>query len=193
MNKALHYETLMWTSLFRWIRRRPAAPGSEVATFQRGASVVPLIWAFIVLSAIELVAVDLVLHRWTVARVTADVLGVYGLIWMFGMLAIVRVHPHAVTTDELLLRSGPFVEIRVPRDQIESVRPHRRFYTTSTKVQIADGTASLVGNSQTQIDIRLLTPMAVADSQVTEIRIAVDDPTGFVAALELRPAARITQ
>jgi hypothetical protein len=187
----LRYEKVMWTSLFRWIRRRSPIDQTDTVTFGRGASGVPLIWAFIVVSAIELVAVDLLLHRWLVARVVADILGVYGLIWMIGLLAMVRVHPHAVTPDELLLRSGAFVEVRLPRDHIEDVRLHHRYYTATGRVQVDGRTASLVSNSQTQVELRLRIPVAVADTEVTEIRVGVDDAEGFIAAIQQRPAARI--
>lgn len=191
MRKILRYETVMWTSLFRWIRRRPPADRPGMVTFGYAASVVPLIWAFIVLSAIELIAVDWLLHRWVAARVVTDVLGLYGLIWMIGLLAILRMHPHAVAPDELILRSSAFVEVRVPRDDIQDARLHRRYYTATGRVQVDGHSVSLVGHSQTQVDVRLRTPVRVADTEVTEIRIAVDDPAGFVAAVQRQPATDI--
>jgi hypothetical protein len=191
MRKILRYETVMWTSLFRWVRHRRPMDQPGTVTFGYGASAVPLMWAFIVLSVVELIAVDLLLHRWLVVRLVADVLGLYGLIWMVGLLAILRMHPHTVAPDELILRSSAFVEVRVPRDDIQDVRLHRRYYTATGRVQVDGATVSLVGHSQTQVEVRLRTPMTVADTEVTEIRVAVDDPAGFVAAVQRQPATHI--
>lgn len=192
MNTVLRYEKVMWTSLLRWIRRRPPVDQPDTVTFDRAAGGAPLIWAFIAVAAIELVAVDLLLHRWTAARIVADILGVYGLIWMVGLLAMLRMHPHAVTPDDLLLRSGPFLEVRVPRDHVEEVRLHRRYYTAAGRVQVDDRAASLVSNGQTQVDLRLRLPVTVSDTEVTEIRIAVDDPAGFIGAVRHPPTSKIT-
>ena len=191
MNTVLRYEKVMWTSLLRWIRLLPPADQPGTVTFARGAAAASFIWAFIVVSAVELVAVDLLLRRWTAARVVADILGVYGLIWMVGLLAMVHMHPHAVTPDHLVLRSGPFLEVRIPRDQIDDVRLRRRYYTAAGRVQIDGRTASLVSNGQTQVELRLRTPVTILDTDVTEIRIAVDDPNGFIRALQHTPTARI--
>jgi hypothetical protein len=104
LRKAIWYEFRLWRSLFRWVLRRPTAePGA--ATFGYAALLTPVLVAFIVVSAIEIPIVHLILP-WAAVRTTALAAGVYGLLWMFGLLAAMRVHPHVVGDAGLRVRSG---------------------------------------------------------------------------------------
>jgi hypothetical protein len=55
--------------------------------------------------AIELVAVHPLLP-WEIIRLVADILGLWGLVWMLGLLASLSVHPHLVADAGLRVRHG---------------------------------------------------------------------------------------
>jgi hypothetical protein len=86
----------------------------------------PILVAFMFLSALEIPILPLVLP-WAAVRYSLLVLGVWGLLWMLGLLASICTYPHVVDTTGIRLRSGfqfdasrsrpqsrPFVPGRVP-------------------------------------------------------------------------------
>jgi len=48
----------------------------------------------------------------------------------------------------------------------------------------------MLAHSQTQIEVRLKSPMTVSGTEVTGIRLAADDPAAFVAAAHSRGPSR---
>ena len=109
-------EVDIWVSLARAVSRRPDTEGGTPIRYAGAVSAV--IWAFIVVSAVEIPAVHLIIP-WPAVRIVALGLGVWGLVWMAGMLAAHHVYPH-VLTGELLrvryLRRGQrlYAQQRVP-------------------------------------------------------------------------------
>jgi hypothetical protein len=183
--RAIRFELAMWRSLFRWITRRPAVPGTGAAAFGYSAAKAPVIWIFIALNAIEIPAFHLLLP-WPTVRHVVDVLGGYGLIWMLGVLAGVYVHPHVVDDTGLRVRSGLSVDIQVPWDDVASVRARTRSLSGGRTVQVDDSVLSVVALSQTNVDVVLRGPTAVPlagrlSQPVTELRLYADDPVGLVA------------
>jgi hypothetical protein len=197
---ALVYELGMWRSLIRWVSRRPAVPEGHTP-FSYAGAVTPVLWAFIVVSAIEVPVLHLVLP-WEGVRLAADVLGVYGVLWMVGMLGALRVHPHVVGEDGLRVRSGTSLDVLVAWDQIAAVRYRLRSLEGMRNVQVHDEGGALalsIGvGSQTNVDLVLREPAVLpvprtAGKPVTQLRICADDPRGLVARLRsgsghLRPA-----
>jgi hypothetical protein len=108
--RAVRYELAMWRSLFRWILRRPAVGGGP---FGGEATVMPLLWMFIGPSAAEVPILHLILP-WHTARVTSLGLCAYGLLWMVGILASLKVHPHRVGPTGMRIRSGLSYDVIVP-------------------------------------------------------------------------------
>lgn len=194
----IRYELGVWRSLYRWIlRRRPGlGPGAE--TFGYTGALMPILWTFIVVSAIEIPVVDLILP-WETARRIVLFLGAYGLIWMLGITAGLRVHPHVVSDAGLRIRHGFAVDIALPWDAIAAVDKRRRSLPSSRTVQCerTDSGAVLhvVVLSQTNVDITLRRPVTVphpktGGAPVTELRCYVDDPAAFAARARAHQAAR---
>src|SRR3954451_15323685 len=113
---ALSYERGMWRSLGRWMSRRPVVADGGVA-FSYAGAITPVLWAFIGVSVIEVSVLHLVLP-WETVRLVADVLGIYSVVWMIGMLAAQRVNPHVVETAGLRVRNGMTLDLLVPWEQI---------------------------------------------------------------------------
>ena len=183
---AVTWEVTVWRSLARWVARRPAGAGAGVRTFGYARSVTPIFWLFILMSAIE-VPVAHVLLPWQWAQVLSLALGVWGLFWMLGLLAAQHVHPHLVDDRGLRLRSGGHVDVVLPWSAVRSLRTHRRDLPSSRAVQLTDSVLSLPSSSETRVDVRLVEPTEVrlpkGSALVTEVRVHVDDPAAFVAAV----------
>ena len=128
--RAVRMEVGVWQSLYRWALRRPRVPaGAAALTYHR--SVLPVIIVFIVVSAIELVVVDVLVHRWPAVRIPLLVLGIWGLTWMIGFLAAHLTRPHAVGPDGIRARFAADVDVEVPWDAVDAVS--RRLRTREEK------------------------------------------------------------
>ena len=200
LRRAISYELGMWRSLYRWTFRRPVAPGANAEPFRYAATVTPLFLAFIGVSAIELPIVH-VLLPWETVRFVADLSGVYGLVWMLGMLASMRVHPHVASDAGLRIRHGASVDFTVPWEEIAMIRSRHRSVAKRRAVQFertgSDLVMQVVILNQTNIDVTLRRPTVVGwpkggSEPVTELRLYVDDPAAFVARTRERLAAPAT-
>jgi hypothetical protein len=189
LRRAIAYELGMWRSLYRWVlRRQPALPDGAQA-FGSTAAVTPVLWTFIVLSAIEVPVAHLLLP-WETVRKVVLALGAYGLIWMIGMLAILRTHPHIVGESGLRVRRGFTVEVSVPWEAIASVAKVTRTLPSSRTVQVERTGSGLVAHivelSQTNVDVTLRDPMPLplaktGGEPVSALRFYADDPAALVA------------
>jgi hypothetical protein len=121
---AASYEVGIWRSLYRWLTRRPRADDPDAALFGYASQVTPLLLAFIFLSALEIPILPLLLP-WPAVRYSLLVLGVWGLLWMLGLLASLRTNPHAVSEAGLRLRSGFQFDAQIPWEKISAIRLRR--------------------------------------------------------------------
>ena len=201
--RAVWYELGLWRSLYRWTFRRPAARGPGAEAFGYAAPVTPVLAAFIGLSALEIPVVELLLP-WELARRVFLALGAYGVFWMFGLLASLRVHPHVVDDAGLRVRYGLSLDVTVPWDAIGEIRARRRSLRSgrSGKAQLEEHGAALILHvpvtSSTNVDVALRRPTAVSlpggrRESVTELRFYADDPHAVVGRararrLEAQPA-----
>src|SRR5262245_46306781 len=111
--------------MYRWITRRPLTTEPGAVAFGNSSALLPVVWAFVIVSVIEMVAVDFMLARWQTVRAVALFLGGYGLLWMIGLVAALRVHPHVVGESGLRVRSGLGTDILLPWSAIASVQARR--------------------------------------------------------------------
>ncbi|GAA4058412.1 hypothetical protein [Agromyces indicus] len=192
--RALKLELRIYASIGRLVARRPAvAPGAT--GFAYHAPVFTILMVFIVLSAVEIPIIDLIVHRWPVVRISFLILGIWGLTWMIGLLAAYLMRPHTVGPDGIRVREGLEIDLPLSWDDIASVALDRRTdEPKSPRVTEADGTRilSLRMQDRTVITIELERPTIVAlpgtapkggRQAVDEVRIWVDDPSGFMAAV----------
>ena len=134
VRRVVTFELGLYRSLFRWVTRRPDVPSDAVAFAYIGA-VEAILWAFIFGSATEFVVLHLILP-WETVRIIVDVLGIWGLAWMLGMMASFRVHPHLVTDSGLRVRHGAATDIALPWDDIADIRVRERSRDKSRAVQL---------------------------------------------------------
>jgi hypothetical protein len=176
-----------YRSIYRFLLRRPRVPAGAVG-FAYHQPVFAILVVFIVVSAVELVAVDLIVRRWPVVRIALLVLSLWGLVWMFGLLFGMLTRPHAVGPDGLRLRYGSEIDIAVPWDEVHVVSRRSRTRPEKEPQVVVDerGEATLhlrVGD-ETNIEIRLEGPREVRLPQgrrtVSRITLHVDDPRAFM-------------
>lgn len=185
--KAVAFEAGVWRSLYVWLARRPRVPEPGATAFGYLEPVSLILWVFIVGSAIEVVVVHFIIP-WPVVQIIALVIGVWGLLWMLGYAAALRVHPHAVGPTGLWVRNGSTVDIPLRWTDIDAIRIQKRTLPESKTVQVAggeDGTVLQVAmSSQLNVHLVLFEPVTVEllDGPVTftELRFYADDPKRLV-------------
>jgi hypothetical protein len=159
----------MWRSLFLWIARRPRPSPA----FPYSGAVSMILWTFIVLSAIEIPAAHILLP-WESAKLAVDILGIYGLLWMVGLMASMHVHPHTATGDGLRVRHGFTTDFTIPWPAIASVRSRIGNTEKSRTVQVDGDALSVCVGQRTSVDITLREPREVLGHTVSTIRLYAD-------------------
>jgi hypothetical protein len=194
MKTVLRYEMRLWVALFRWVFRRPVpVPPGSVAFANAGAGSA-LLTAFIVVSAIEIPVLHLLLP-WTVVRIIAWVVGVYGLLWMIGLMATLRVYPHLVGESGVRIRKSIALDLTVPWGDIRDIRSRGRSLPPGGQTQFENGVLSFGVAGGTTVDLVLAEPITLPEKRtggapVTEIRFHADRPDDLVAAARTRLTAR---
>ena len=195
---ALLFEVALYRSLTRWVARRSDVPrGATPIGYSR--LVAPMLWLWIFGSTVEVIVAEVVLRHldqpWANAiRVPLLVLGIWGVVWMLGMMASYRVRPHLLTNTELLVRSGALTWLAVPLEAVESTRPVEHELPGVIRSLHVDGPLALVGAVSTNLELVLTAPTPVPTSKgevtVSRVGIWVDEPREIAARLRLRLGTR---
>ncbi len=185
--EAVLFEVALYRSLARWVARRPDVPAGTMP-IGYGQLAGPMMWLWIFGSAVEVAVLDVVLHRWLPAvRIPFLVLGVWGVVWMLGLLASMRVRPHLLDDTHLVVRSGARTRVVVPLAALESVRGAGHEVPGLVRtLQEQDGLL-LVGMGETNLELTLATPTALETSRgpwtVERVGLYVDAPREVAATL----------
>ncbi len=156
---AWRFEVNLYKSLFRFVTRRPDVPAGATGVRYVGAISV-LLWAFVIGSAVELVALHVILP-WETVRLAADILGIWGLMWMLGFTASHYVYPHLLGADGLRLRSGHHVAVDVPWDAVAGASTRERSVDGNRSLIHQDGVLLVPMGSRTNVEVRLARPLEV--------------------------------
>lgn len=188
---AVRWELAIYRNAFRWVTRRYDVPAGSTPYPYVGAVSV-LLWAFIIGSSVELVAFHFIIP-WEPVRLAADVLGIWGVLWMVGLSGSLHVHPHLVTDEGLRIRNGHNVDVLVPWDRIATVRRRERSREKSRALQVDEveggpDVLCVVVASRTEIELVLSRPIRYAvrgtEREIGEIRFLAEDPRALVAEIE---------
>lgn len=153
--------------------------------FTYGRNFRPIVWVLAVLTIVEGVVVELVLAFalpgfWPLFALA---LHVYGLLWVFGLLASLTTRPHLLHSDVLVLQDGAFSRLTIPLSAITSVTSINRPGSLRSGLKVEGDTALFAyGDANIAINID-----PVADHRLTGVRhlhITVDEPSRFLAAME---------
>lgn len=180
---ALIFELNIYKSLVRWLLRRPSIPaGFEPVGYAR--LVTPMMWLWIFGSALELPLVH-VLVPWHGVRLSLLIVGLWGLLWMVGLLAGLRSYPHLVGSDTLRIRNGALHDITVPWEVIAQVAIEDRSLPSSMWVlqveENDDGThLNVAVSGRVNVHLALREQLAIrtrkGEMVVTGVSLWVDDP-----------------
>ena len=174
---------------YRFLFRRPRVPAGA-AGFSYHEPVLPILVVFTVVSAVELVVVDVIVHRWWPAgRIPLLVLGIWGVTFMLGLLFGMLVRPHAVGPDGIRIRSGSEVDLPLTWDDIYAVAPRKRTIQEKeprvTVNEQGEATLHLRIMNETNLEIRFEQPKPLRLPHGTEtvsvVAIYADDPKAFLA------------
>lgn len=197
--QAAKTEIAMWRSLYGWITRRPIvlSPGAQAFPYSR--SVMPILWAFIGVSAVELPIFHLVIP-WQWLQIIADAAGVYGLLWMIGLMAMIRSRPHIVDESGLSLRCNMTIDLRVPWDGVESIQHCSQILPPGSRSVVIDREGpgpvlvlAVAGHADVEVTFREPTVVAVPRTKgepVTGLRFGADEPAELIACGRSRLARR---
>ncbi len=195
---ALRLEITLYRALARWVTRRPEVPAGTVPIGYSGL-VAPMLWLWIFGSAVEVVVLDVLLSRWwTPLRIPLLVLGVWGLVWMLGMLAAYRTRPHLLGATSLQVRDGIHARVDVPLEGISSVRSVDHELPGLLRSVHVEGEGSaailLVGvGSRTNLELVLIGPTVLQTPHgprtVSRVGLWVDEPREIAELLRRRPSA----
>lgn len=193
LRHAVVFELTMYANLIRWIARRPSVPpGHDPVGYAQSVTPVMSLWIFA--SAVEMPLVH-VLLPWRTAQLIAIALGVWTLVWMFGALAGLRIHPHLISDTGLRVRNGAFIDVPLPWAAIASVTTKEvELPTTLRSLQPLDtdaGTDLRVGVSgRVNIAVQLREPLPVStrkgDFTPTQVSFWVDEPRQVAATIRER-------
>lgn len=189
--RAIKLEYYGYLSIGRFILRRDGVPPGGRGFSYHASSLTPLI-VFLVLSAVELIVVDILVQRWPTLRITMLVLGAWGLAYMFGLLFGMITRPHVVTTGNLRANQGPEVSLSIPWESVHSVTRKRIVNSRDKAPKVTRGpegrdTVNLWVSNETNIVIDLeesrefRLPGRTVWAQ--QVRIYADDPSSFMSAV----------
>ena len=189
---ALKLEVTLYLALGRWLARRPDVPaGTTPIGYSR--LVAPMLWLWIFGSATEVVVLDVLLSRWwTPLRVPLLIVGVWGLVWMLGMMAAYRTRPHLLGETSLQVRDGIHARVDVPLDRIASIRPVDHELPGLLKSVHVDGEGDdavlLIGvGSRTNLELVLTGPTTLktpnGPTAVGRVGLWVDEPREVAGTL----------
>lgn len=191
--RALKVELLLYASIARAIARRPAVP-REAEGFGYHRQTLSVLVIFAVLSAVELVVVDLIVHRWASIRLPLLVLGIWGVLWMVGLICNHLVRPHTVGPVGIRVRNGLDLDLALPWELIDSVA--LRTVTVEPKTprlttDDAGTTLSIRVSEATNVEIALIAPTVVrlpgrspkgGPHEIVRVRLWADEPDALLAA-----------
>ena len=186
---AVVFELRLYRSLFRWVIRRPDLGVPEDVPFTYAKSVTPVMWLWIFASGAEVVVVHLIVP-WDRVQVALLVVGLWGLVWMLGLLASLNVYPHLLGRTMLRVRHGATHRISLPWDAIASVTHNRKDLDSSMWTlqprETEHGVALQVGVSgEVNVHARLRHPTTVSTAKgpmdIVELSFFADDPRALVA------------
>ncbi|WP_166984404.1 hypothetical protein [Paramicrobacterium fandaimingii] len=187
---AVVYELRIYQSLYFWTaRRQPTrSPGSIPFSYVR--SVAPALIGFIVASAIEVPVAHLLLAPWPPVQIGFLIVGIWGLVWMFGLGAAMTVYPHTLDDTGIHIRNGFSARVDIPWNAIETVVLEQRSYEKGKHLQIdeAEGVRALclTHGSETTATVVLQEPTEITIAKRTElvsqVRLRPDTPRSLVVA-----------
>lgn len=188
--KVIRFELNLWRSLYLWARRRVRGQGPGDQPIPYAAAISTMMWAFTVVNCVEIVALHIIIP-WETVRLLADLAGIYTLLWIIGLLAAMKVHPHLVTASGLRVRYAASIDFTLPWEAIARAGTRIRSVEGIRTMRFDGDAVSIAISSQTNVDLALHEPVMVQGRPVTEVRLFADDPKALLTAIDSARAAAV--
>lgn len=138
--------------------------------------------AFLFAMVLEAVVVELLMRALDAPeglRAVVLVVDLYSILIVVAIIAACVTRPHVLSDNELRIRCGAFLDLRVPREQISSLRVARNYNETGM-VRVRDGRLSVAVAGQTNVVVELREPIQVVRplggrAEVGTIRFFADE------------------
>lgn len=175
-------EPRLWVCLLRWLSRRTGPSDREFGYHKR--SQMRLILVMLAFTTpVELLVLEL-LAPWAWLRISLLVLGLYALLWMFGLYASLVTLLHRLEEDELRLRYGALAEGFVPFSEIATVQLAQRRAPgpgDGLQADTEDGGIYLATGGRTDLTLMLHSPRTIqglfrSTGPAPTIHLAADEP-----------------
>lgn len=186
---AAHEIAVLYYAFLSW-RSRPDVRDGELAfSYHQRNGYSGMLLAVALAAVVEMLAIHLLIAQWstTVAWVLTAI-SLYGLVWLLGHFQSVRLRPILVGPDVLYVRIGLLWSVRIPYEQIQSIRPA----ADTVSDRRAKGYLHAVTLGAPQLLLELHAPVEVhgpygyTKRNVWRIGIAVDQRDRFAAELASR-------
>lgn len=197
--EALLLELALYRSLGRWVARRPEVP-ADATPIGYAQLVGPMLWLWIFGSATEVIVVEVVLREvdasWAQAvRLPLLVVGLWGVLWMLGLMAAYRVRPHLLTQERLRIRNGARAWVDVPLDVVASTHITEHELPGIVRAVHHEDDLLLIGvSSRTNLEVALAAPTVLrtykGDVTASRVGLWVDEPRVVAGQLRSTGAVR---
>lgn len=176
-------------------RRRHGVPDGALAVpYSREQS--PFMLLIVFVTVLETAGTEVLLRGLDAPaglRVLLLVLDLYATLAVLAIWAAGVTRPHVVSDGELRVRCGAFLDVRVPRRLIASVRISQN-YNENGMVSVEDGRLAAAVSSRTNLVVELAEPVTVvrplgSEARVNTIRFFADSPGPALDALREARAA----
>ncbi|WP_340685264.1 hypothetical protein LCL61_02130 [Amycolatopsis coloradensis] len=185
----LRNESRTMAGLWLYLRRRQDGVDGDAVAVPYGANGKSIFIVFAVVSAVEaglfwLIDFGLVVDLLLLA------LGVYSALLVFGVYAGTVVRPHVISSREVRVRYGSFYDVRIPRENVVSLRHVKESHEPLKAKAFRDGTWFSYDNFyETNLVVELREPITVtrplgATETVRVVKFQADDPKAAVEAYE---------
>ena len=183
-------EPKLWAAIFLWIsgRSRRDARSFKYSALSNLGLISAVVLGLIVLEG----GIGGLLARlapWPWLSPVLIIISVYAAVWIIGIYASLRAFPHIVTEQGLLLRYGVLGEAWVPWREVDQVVKETLVSPGGMDGLSTNGEiATLAVGGRTTVTVRRRSPGKVKGflretAGINQIRIAVDDPDAFLAAI----------
>ncbi|GAA4542759.1 hypothetical protein [Amycolatopsis samaneae] len=179
-------ERRAFASIILLLRRRKDVPADGVALPYSGPRT-PMLIVFAVVSLVEtglLFLIDLGI----VTDLVLLVLGLYSVLFVFGVFAASVTRPHVVSPREVWIRAGAFYDVRVPLADVLTLRRHKQTHPPTVRPFTGDELI-MHEDYDTNLVLELREPVTVTrplggTESVRVIRYYAEDPDVAVRAFD---------
>ncbi|GAA1983947.1 hypothetical protein [Amycolatopsis minnesotensis] len=167
------------------LRRRPAvAPGAVAMPYVRAQRA--LLLTFGGISLVESVVFSLARFPVT-AHVILWFADGYTVLFTLGLLSSMITRPHAVSPDELRIRLGHYLDVRVPMKKVASLRHEKKTYDAGGYLRFSGEEFMLVLDAETNVVVELTEPITFTrplgkQASARVIAFYADDPAAAAEA-----------